>query len=170
MVRNHLNDKDPNYSINEKWDKIAALFPDWERLPFYENCAGFVFNFTQKDIDAIAIDTKVKHAQQVLTQNGYTYPVYKEKRKVFIYPDHIDKMRGVKLLGFYPYIAIGDGSNDLQLMQQSTIPVMPNSGAPELKEIVVQKNGFCSMKMEHAASFEMLDFAYNLLINKYTLP
>ncbi|MBF0301667.1 MAG: HAD-IIB family hydrolase [Desulfamplus sp.] len=163
----HLNYKtinNPEREIKEDWNKIAALFPDWERLLFYENCAGFIFDLSQNEIYKMAIDAKLKHAQRVLAENGYSYPVYKEKRKIFIYPGHVDKMRGLELLGVHPYIAMGDGENDLQMMQQSTIAVSLDSGASELKEIVMQKNGFWSMKREHEAACEMLEFAYNLLL------
>ncbi len=162
-----INDKviDPlEYEKKEDWNKIASLFINWERLPFYENCVGFVFNFSQSDFDSMAIDEKVEQTKKILAENGYSYPVYKEKRKVFIYPGHVDKMRGLKILGAHPYIAIGDGVNDLQMMQQSTIPVMLDSGAEELKEVVKQKNGFCSNKIGHDAACEMLEFTYKLLL------
>lgn len=145
------------------WDKIAALFPDWERLPFYENCAGFIFPFDQNEIDTMAINIKVKLAQKVLAENEYNYPVYKEKKKIFIYPGDVDKMRGLAFLGFHPYISIGDGSNDLQMMQQSTVAITLDSADPELKEIVRKKNGFCSMQREHDATCEMLEFAYSMV-------
>lgn len=145
---------------NPEWDEIAALFPDWERLPFYENCTGFVFSFDQKDIDAMKIDLLAQYAEKILMEHGYTYPVYKERRKIFIYPGHVDKMRGLAPLGIHPYIAMGDGINDLQMMQESDFALTLNSGAPELKELVKQKGGFCSMQTSHNASCEMLEFAY----------
>ena len=163
----HMNSKiinNPEWKKQDDWDKIADLFPDWERLPFYENCAGFVFPFDQDDIDRMVINTKVEHAQKILDKHGYNYPVYKEKRKIFIYPGHVDKMKGLALLGVHPYIAIGDGTNDLEMMQQSTVSVTLNSGSSELKEIVKQKNGFCSMQTEHNAACEMLEFAYWKLV------
>ncbi|MBF0573312.1 MAG: HAD hydrolase family protein [Desulfamplus sp.] len=160
VAKNKIDDES-TLKLVDDWDKIASLFPEWERLPFYENCVGFVFNFDKSDIDRDAIDLKLKDAKSILEQNGYNYPVYKERRKIFIYPDHVDKMKGLALLGINPYIVMGDGTNDIQIMQQSTFAITLNSGASELKEIVSKKDGFCSMQEEHNAACEMLEFAYN---------
>ncbi|MBF0376618.1 MAG: HAD hydrolase family protein [Desulfamplus sp.] len=160
VAKNKIDDESTLKSVHD-WDKIASLFPEWERLPFYENCVGFVFNFDKNDIDRGAIDLKLEYAKSILEQNGYNYPVYKEIRKIFIYPDHVDKMKGLALLGINPYIVMGDGTNDIQIMEQSTFAITLSSGASKLKEIVNKKNGFCSMQEEHNAAFEMLEFAYN---------
>lgn len=138
---------------NPKWDKIAALFPNWERLPFYENCAGFVPPSTQRECAK-------KIAEALLKENGYHDLVYREHRKIFIYPGTIDKMRGLAILAVHPYIAMGDQINDIQMIKESTWAAMPDSGAAELKTIVQQKKGFCSLLTYHDASREMLDFAY----------
>ncbi|MBF0468859.1 MAG: HAD hydrolase family protein [Desulfamplus sp.] len=164
IAQNRIDDSEHSGDKNSfaEWDKIAALFPDWERLPFYENCVGFIFSSGQTDspLNQVDIDSMAQYAEIILMENGYNHPVYKEKRKIFIYPGHVDKTRGLAFLGVHPYIAMGDGSNDLQMMEQSTLPVMPDSGVNELKEIVMQKKGFCSMQSSHRASFEMLEFAY----------
>ncbi|MBF0229157.1 MAG: HAD hydrolase family protein [Desulfamplus sp.] len=166
VAKNKIDDESTIKSVDD-WNEIASLFPEWERLPFYENCVGFVFNFDQNDIDRGAIDLKLKYAKSILEQNGYNYPVYKERRKIFIYPDDVDKMKGLALLGINPYIVMGDGTNDIQMMQQSTFSITLSSGASELKEIVSKKDGFCSMQIEHQAAYEMLNFAYNIVKKVY---
>ncbi|MEA2059559.1 MAG: HAD hydrolase family protein [Thermodesulfobacteriota bacterium] len=138
---------------NTKWDKIAAFFPNWERLQFYENCAGFIPPPTQRE-------TAKKTAEAILRENGYTDPVYQENKKIFIYPGTVDKMKGLSILGVHPYVAMGDQVNDIQMMKESTCPAMPDSGAAELKTIVNKKKGFCSLLTSHEAAREMLDFAY----------
>lgn len=159
VVREKIDDK---ITISSQWERVAALFPDWERLPFYENCAGFIFSSGKADsqINRVDIESRAQYAEKILIRSGYNYLVYKEKRKLFIYSGSVDKMRGLALLGVHPYIAMGDGSNDLEMFQQSDCPVGLISGAPELKEIVIQKNGFCSMQSSHSATCEMLEFAY----------
>lgn len=189
VVKQKIDDK---IEHNSEWDRVAALFPEWERLPFYENCAGFIFSpscpplssadsdlymtsdnsgapsereyiSSDKSVspsDNVDIDKIAQYAEKTLMENGYDHLVYKEKRKIFIYPGHVDKMRGLALLGVHPYIAMGDGSNDLEMLQQSSCPVGLISGAPELREIVIQKDGFCSMHRAHSAACEMLEFAY----------
>lgn len=144
---------DDTIRYNTKWDKIAAFFPDWERLEFYENCAGFIPPPTQRE-------TAKKTAEAVLRKNGYNDLVYKENRKIFIYPGTVDKMRGLSILGIHPYIALGDQINDIEMMKESTCPAMPDSGAAELKNIVDEKKGFCSLLTSHDAAREMLEFAY----------
>ncbi|MBF0112968.1 MAG: HAD hydrolase family protein [Desulfamplus sp.] len=170
VVKNSVDDRatyKPNLQNHQKnqvdWDKIAALFPDWERLPFYENCAGFVFNFNTNEINSMSINEKAKYAQKILKQNGYNYPVYKEKRKVFIYLGNVDKTKGLALLGVNSYIAIGDGENDIELLHKSSCPITLKSGCFKLQKIVEQKNGFCSIKQGHQAAVEMLECAYNLV-------
>ena len=140
-------------NYNTKWEKIAQFFPDWERLPFYENCTGFIPPSTQ-------MDNAKKTAEIILKENGYNDLVYKENKKIFIYPGIVNKMRGLSILGVHPYIAMGDQINDIQMIQESTWPVVPNSGVAELKTIVKQKKGFCSLLTSHEAAHEMLDFAY----------
>ncbi|SLM29400.1 hypothetical protein MTBBW1_1790025 [Desulfamplus magnetovallimortis] len=39
VVKRNINE---STHYNRKWERIAALFPEWERLAFYENCAGFI--------------------------------------------------------------------------------------------------------------------------------
>ncbi|MBF0234275.1 MAG: HAD hydrolase family protein, partial [Desulfamplus sp.] len=158
-----------NRNAFAQWDKVAALFPDWERLPFYENCAGFIFSSSKADSPSnqVDIDSMAQYAEMILIENGYNHLVYKEKRKIFIYPGHVDKTRGLAFLGVDPYIAMGDGSNDLQMMQKSTLPVMLDSGVNELKKIVTQKKGFCSMQRSHRAACEMLEFAYEKIKSIY---
>ncbi len=150
VVKSNIDD---TLNGNTKWDKIAGLFPDWERLTFYENCAGFVPPPDQRDM------AKSK-AEVLLKENGYNDLVYREHRKIFIYPGTVNKMRGLSILGVHPYIAMGDQINDLQMMKESTWPAMPDSGVAELKDIIHKKKGFCSLLTHHEASREMLDFAY----------
>ncbi len=140
-------------NYNTKWEKIAQFFPDWERLPFYENCTGFIPPSTQ-------MDNAKKTAEIILKENGYNDLVYKENKKIFIYPGIVNKMRGLSILGVHPYIAMGDQINDIQMIQESSWPVVPDSGVAELKTIVKQKKGFCSLLTSHEAAHEMLDFAY----------
>ncbi len=150
VVKQNIND---TVRGSTKWDKIAQFFPNWERLEFYENCAGFIPPPPQRPM------AKEK-AEIILKENGYSDLVYRENKKIFIYPGTVDKMRGLSILGIHPYIAMGDQINDLQMIQKSTWPVIPDSGVAELKTIVKQKKGFCSMYTFHDASREMLEFAY----------
>ncbi|MCP3943829.1 MAG: HAD hydrolase family protein [Desulfobacteraceae bacterium] len=143
-----------------KWEKIARLFPDWERLPFYENCVGFIPPPTQR------AGAKTM-AEMILKKNGYCDLVYGENKKIFIYPGAVDKMRGLLILGIHPYIALGDEINDLQMIQESTCPVIPDSGVGQLKTIVTAKNGFCSLLTSHEAARDMLDFAYKKISNDF---
>jgi hydroxymethylpyrimidine pyrophosphatase-like HAD family hydrolase len=158
-IHDIFNNNNTNYN-NAKWEKIAQLFPNWERLPFYENCAGFIPPPTQRD-------QAKKTAEIILKENGYYDLVYKENRKVFIYPGTVNKMRGLSILGIHPYIAMGDQINDLQMINESTCPVMPDSGAAELKIIVKEKKGFCSLLTSHEAAHEMLDFTYKKISDNF---
>ena len=144
---------------NTKWDDIAAFFPSWERLPFYENCAGFVPPSSDRE-------AAKEIAEAILKKYGYDDLVYRENKKIFIYPGTVDKMRGLSILGIHPYIALGDQINDIQMMEESTCPVMPESGSDQLKMIVNKKKGFCSLLTSHEAAREMLCFAHKKVYEK----
>ena len=149
VVKQDIDDPLP---LNGKWDSIAALFPHWERLSFYENCVGFVPPPSRDDLTLIVKNT--------LKENGYTDLVYKENKKIYVYPGKVDKMRGLSLLGAHPYIAMGDEINDIQMMKKSSICVTLSSAIAELKEIVKEKKGFCSPMTSHEGARDMLDFTY----------
>ena len=163
VVKQNIHDTFSNNNArynSTKWEKIARLFPGWERLPFYENCAGLIPPPTQRD-------QAKEIAKIILKENGYYDFVYKENRKIFIYPGTVNKMRGLCILGIHPYIAMGDQINDLQMIKESSCPVMPDSGAAELKLIVNEKNGFCSLRTSHEAAHEMLDFTYKKICDDF---
>ena len=105
-------------------------------------------------------------AKDLLKKMGYNDIVIREKKKIFIYPGDMDKMRGLANLNVHPYIAMGDEINDIQMLRASTFSVTSCSGVDELKHIVKYKNGFCSMKNSHEAAAEMLYFAYKTLVDQ----
>ncbi|MBF0200464.1 MAG: hypothetical protein HQK66_03955 [Desulfamplus sp.] len=174
-------------SYSTKWERMASLFPAWERLPFYENCLGLIppgppgespedfaleiSRETSEDFSpGTPRETPEDFAGKIIRANGFDDHVYRENRKIFIYPGRIDKMRGLSMLGVHPYIAMGDEINDLQMLQDSSFPVTSRESIEILKAVVHEKNGFCSPLNSHEAACDMLEFAYRKIMDKSEDP
>lgn len=141
------------------WESLAARFPPWERLPGYENCLGLIPPVQD-------MDTAKDLAENLLKQLRFKGIVYRENRKIFVYPAQVNKMRGLTKLGIHPFIALGDEINDMEMIQEATWVAVPSSAATKIKRLAEARNGFCSSATSHKAAQEMLVFAIKKLHGK----
>ncbi|MFV9646332.1 MAG: hypothetical protein ACNYWU_10970 [Desulfobacterales bacterium] len=141
--------------LENEWDFIIDLLPDWERLPGYENCLGLIPPENRND--------PINVVRQILGETGKAGYVYSESRKIFIYPGVPNKMSGLHRLRIHPYATLGNDLNDLQMLKNSSCPVTLSAACVQIKNIVKEKNGYCSSLSSHAATEDMLAWTYNKL-------
>ncbi len=146
---------DSESRLENKWDFMIDLLPDWERLPGYENCIGLIPPENRKNPGNIV--------RQILQETGKTGYVHSEPRKIFIYPGTPNKMSGLHRLRVHPYATMGNDLNDLQMMKDSSCPVTLSAACIPIKNIVKEKNGYCSALSSHAATEDMLAWIYRKL-------
>ncbi len=136
---------------NDDWGLVARRLLGWERLPGYENCLGLFFPCDEKNPEDVAADA--------LKQTGKTGFIYREPRKIFIYPSAPDKLAGIHALGFDPFIVLGDESNDIGMLRASPHPATLAAACEVVKEHVRANNGYCSPLSSHSAAEDMLAYA-----------
>lgn len=158
VVKKKLNDY---VFINNSWDDIAKLFPDFIRLKGYENCIGFIVPVT--------FDEPYHFVKNILEKNNHKYFVYSEKSKIFIYLNPPDKTYGIKKLCVHPYIGLGNELNDFQILNACDFPVTLKSASEKIKQLVEKKKGYCSLLQSHAGTEDMLNVILTKLRFEYKL-
>lgn len=152
VVKKDLNCPDPQ---KKKWKFADRVPPDWEPIPGHERSAGFILPKKQKNPAEL-----VRNLLEETQEQGY---ISFQHPKIFVYPQEPDKMQGLAEFNVRPHIALGNDINDTQLMQASIYPVTLQTAHSSIREIVKQKNGYCSPFAGHAAAEDMLHRACSKL-------
>ena len=142
---------------NDKWRYIRDRVPAWESLPGYENCLGLIppKNFINP----------ADYIEKIVKDSGENWLVYPEHHKIFIYPQSPDKTTGLTSFNIHPFIALGNESNDMQLLSICSCPVTLQDSCNQIQDIVKKKNGYCSMLSSHLGTEDMLAWVYNKLLS-----
>lgn len=154
VVRDSLNiDK----KQDDKWRYVRDRVPAWEFLPGYENCLGL--------IPPKSFSNPAHYIEKIVMASGEKWFVYAEHQKIFIYPQLPDKTKGFKTFNFHPFIALGNESNDMQLLSLCSCPVTLQGSCNQIQDIVKKKNGFCSKLSSHLGTEDMLAWVYIKLLS-----
>ncbi len=140
---------------DDKWRYIRDRVPAWESLPGYENCLGLIppKNFSNP----------AGYIEEIVKDSGENWLVYPEHHKIFIYPQSPDKTTGLMSFNIHPFFALGNESNDMQLLSICSCPVTLQDSCNQIQDIVIKKNGYCSMLSSHLGTEDMLAWVYNKL-------
>jgi len=139
----------------DKWESLASMLPDWERLTGYEECAGFVFPPDAENPKAIL--------ENALSRSGKTGFIYQEDHKIFVYPSFPSKLAGIRALGFEPFIALGDEFNDLEMLRAGVYQATSADAHEAVKKCVREKQGYCSPFAGHRAAEDILAWAGGII-------
>ncbi|MCI5168642.1 MAG: hypothetical protein D3903_21740 [Candidatus Electrothrix sp. GM3_4] len=148
VVKKDINSPDPQ---KKNWKFAEKVPPDWEVIPGYERSVGFILPKGAKNPE--------KFVQQLLEDTGEKGYVCFQHPKIFVYPAEPDKMLGLSSFNVHPYVTLGNDLNDIQLIEQSTHPITLQTAHLTIREIVKQKNGYCSPFADHAGAEDMLRWA-----------
>jgi len=137
-------------NYQDKWDDVTGLLPDWERLSGYEECLGLMIPLYAEEPEKIVAE--------VLVRRGKTGHIYRENRKLFVYPFMPSKLSGIRDLGFEPFIALGDEVNDLDMLDAAAYPATLITAHKDVRHCVRKKKGYCSDQISHAATEVLLKY------------
>ena len=140
---------------DDKWQFIRDLVPTWESLPGYENCLGL--------IPPQHFINPTDYIEKIVKNSGESWLVYPEHHKIFIYPQSPDKTAGLTSFNIHPFIALGNESNDIEMLNICSCPVTLQDSCSQVQDIVKKKNGYCSMLSSHLGTEDMLTWVYNKL-------
>lgn len=140
---------------DDRWRYVLQRVPDWEVLKGYENCLGLV--------PPEGISDPVEYIRRIVIESGVECLIYPERYKIFLYPQKMDKTSGLAFLKMDPFIALGNETNDMQMLSISSYPVTLQSSCSQIQELVKRKNGYCSSRSSHSGTEDMLDWVYRKL-------
>lgn len=146
-------------SCDPVWDQVATAFPDWERLPYYEQCFGAIVpesarNNARKKLNSVLEKLEIK---------GY---VYTERHKIFASRSAPDKLAGLRRLSIEPYIVLGNDWNDLEIMKDGSYTAVLADAAPILQQLVCRNRGYKSPWKSHWGTIDVLLWAAKIVMNK----
>ena len=145
VIKKDIKTPDP---LKKNWKFADKVPPDWEIISGYERSVGFILPKGTKNPEHFV--------RQLLEDTGEKGYVCFQPPKIFVYPGEPDKMLGLSSFNMYPYIALGNDLNDIQLLEQSTHPITLQTAHRTIREIVQKKNGYCSPFAHHAGAEDML--------------
>jgi len=154
VVRTRLNSHS-HVGKKDEWAEVASLLSCWERLEGYEKCLGFVFPSSSDDPESVI--------REVLARTGKKVHIYRERHKIFVYPHYPGKLFGIRELGFEPLIAIGDETNDLDMLRACTYPATLSCAHESVRQCVEERKGYCSRLRSHAATEDLLLWANDVV-------
>ena len=137
------------------WEEIAEELSHWRRLIGYEACLGLVPPKTEPYALQILAD--------LVANSRCPGIIYRDRHKLFVYPYRPNKHQGLEKLGFSPWMALGNDTNDLELMQASPYLGTLSDATRDIKAVVDSKNGFCSQQTGHDGTIELLEWALELI-------
>lgn len=137
------------------WDDIAHHLSHWRRLVGYEACLGLVPPKTE--LNAFEI------LAELVASSSEPGVIYRDRHKLFVYPYLPNKHQGLEKLGFSPWMALGNDTNDLELMQASSRLGTLVDATGDIQSIVRSKNGFCSRQSGHDGTLEVLKWALEMV-------
>ncbi len=135
----------------DKWADAAGQLPDWERLTGYEECLGLMIPPYTEEPEKIV--------EEVLASTGRTGHIYRENRKLFVYPLMPSKLSGIRDLGLEPFIALGDEVNDLDMLDAAAYPATLITAHKDVRHCVQERKGYCTDQVSHAATEFLLTYA-----------
>lgn len=133
------------------WEDIAQELSHWRRLLGYEACLGLVPPKTERNAFEIL--------SELVASSREPGVIYRDRHKLFVYPYLPNKHQGLEKLGFSPWMALGNDTNDLELMQASPYLGTLSDATGDIKAVVNAKNGFCSQQTGHDGTVELLEWA-----------
>jgi len=132
-----------------KWDIVANLLPDWQRITGYEQCLGL--------IPPTSVDNPEAILRSVLCQTGKPGYIYLDRHKIFVYPAPSSKLSGLGQLGLEPWMALGNDLNDLDMLGHSPHPATLADAHEKVKDVVkLKQGGYCSPAWSHAGTRDIL--------------
>lgn len=134
----------------DQWADVVELLPDWERMKEYQECLGLMIPLDSQEPEKIV--------EEVLAHRGRTGHIYRENRKLFVYPFMPSKLSGIRNLGFEPFIALGDELNDLDMLDAAEYPATLITAHSDVRRCVREKKGYCTDRMSHAATEILLKY------------
>ena len=137
------------------WQTIADTLSDWEQLRGYESCLGLIPPRSLRDAKEILAE--------VLLKSGLPGQIYVDRHKLFIYPCMPGKLTGVRSLQFQPWVALGDGLNDLETLRASRYVATLSTADEAIKRLVILKGGYCSPRTSHAATEDLLSWVLKVI-------
>lgn len=132
----------------QDWSAIAQRLPDWERIDGYEQCLGL--------IPPRNVDRPQEALKKVLLNEDKEGFVYRDGRKIFVYPARPDKARGLKCLGYSSFISAGNDINDLEMLHAAQYAMTLKSAHLDVKNLVEMKPGYCSQLVSHIGTEDWL--------------
>ncbi len=141
------NDLASDTETDARWDELFWKLPDWTRLDGFKRCLGVIPppGFPEPD----EVLTKL------LNGNGH---LWRDGKKRFLYHAEPSKARGVRALGFEIFLALGNETNDLDLLEAAVHVGAPSDSHPDIRALVARRGGFES-STSHGGSVELLDWA-----------
>ncbi|MBI4748426.1 MAG: hypothetical protein HY774_08040 [Acidobacteria bacterium] len=137
------------------WEDIAQHLSHWRRLIGYEACLGLVPPKTEPNAFEILSELVASSSEPGI--------IYRDRHKLFVYPYVPNKHQGLEKLGFSPWMALGNDTNDLELMQASSRLGTLVDATGDIQSIVHSKNGFCSRQPGHDGTVELLEWALSVV-------
>jgi hydroxymethylpyrimidine pyrophosphatase-like HAD family hydrolase len=149
IARTDLYGKIP---LEEGWTEVCGMLPGWNRLKGYENCLGLEVPESEDDPG--------KTVREVLARTGRTAHLYQEPGKIFIFPFLASKLTGIRTLNFSPFVVLGNGTNDVDMLEAAAYPGTLSSAHERVRDKVLTRGrGHCSCLCSHAGTEDLLKWA-----------
>jgi hypothetical protein len=142
--------------VENDWNAVANLLPDWLQLAGYESCLGLIPPKSLANAEIV-----LRHA---LAQSGRDGYIHLDGHKIFVYPYTFSKLLGVRSLGFKPLITLGNDLNDLDVLNASCYTATLSTAHEQVREVVKMKGGYCSSLVSHPATEDLLSWTYKLIL------
>jgi hypothetical protein len=136
-----------------RWDKLFEKLPGWTRLDGFARCLGVIPPPDFPSPDDVLLE--------LLGGNGH---LWRDGKKRFLHHAEPSKARGVRALGFEVFLALGNETNDLDLLETALHLGAPSDSHPAVRALVSRRGGFES-GTSHAGSVELLDWALSITDN-----
>lgn len=146
---------EPFNDVQDLWTEITNNLPEWRKLNGYEACLGL--------IPPSNLDNPEKVLEKMLKKFSQKGLIYKDRHKLFVYPENTNKFLGLSKLNFEPWIVLGNDINDYELMDKAKFPATLLSATPEIINLVLRKKGYCSSKTSHSGSEDLLNWSLKKL-------
>lgn len=148
-------DLDHAVPIPDPWPAIMERLPGWERLPGYEKTLGLLI--------PPGTDRPIALAAKTLRRAGTTGRLYREGRKLFVYPRPLNKMAGLRALKLTPFVVLGDWLNDLGMIRASRHAGTPESAHLLVRRTVAERGGFVAKASGHDGAVALLVWAERMV-------
>ena len=134
---------------------VKTMLKGWEKIPGYEKCIALT--------PPLWLKNPHMHIKRLMTLSKKSWHIYKENNKFFIYPFFPTKLSGIRALNFKPHIVLGDGKNDMDMLSKAEYAGTLASAHKDIKNLVKEKEGYCSPLESHGGTEDLLKWAYKIL-------